>query len=197
MGHSQADKAASRARILAEASAQIRKHGLESLSVGALMRKAGLTHGGFYGHFASRSDLLAQALERALVDGEGGARTAAQREVRPVGVAGFVRSYLSRTHRDAPETGCAIAALVGDAGRAEPAARAVMAAHIEGMIAGVGRNLAETAAANEADAIAAVCTMVGALAISRTIADPKRSDAILRAARDHLIAMAEASVRAH
>jgi TetR/AcrR family transcriptional repressor of nem operon len=196
MGHSQADKAASRERILAEASAQIRSEGLESLSVGRLMQKAGLTHGGFYGHFASRSDLLAQALERALVDGEGGARSAAEREVRPVGIAGFVRSYLSRAHRDAPQTGCAISALVCDAGRADPATRAVMEAHIEGMIAAVGRGLGETADTSEADAIAAACTLVGALAISRTITDPRRSDAVLRAARERVIAMADGRGRA-
>src|ERR1700722_20781608 len=111
MGHSQSDKAASRERILALASAQIRQQGLESLSVGKLMQKAGLTHGGFYGHFASRSDLLAKALERALVDGAGAARAAAQD--RAPRFAALVRSYLSRAHRDAPETGCAIAALAG------------------------------------------------------------------------------------
>src|SRR5215469_6519208 len=90
MGHSQAEKAASRERILAAASAQIRAEGLESLSVGRLMAEAGLTHGGFYGHFRSRADLLAQALERALVDGEGGAKAADERRPGPQGLGGFV-----------------------------------------------------------------------------------------------------------
>src|SRR5215472_18144550 len=87
MGHSQAEKAESRERILAAASAQIRTQGLESLSVGKLMADAGLTHGGFYGHFASRADLLAQALERALVDGEGEARAPAREPDRAGGFA--------------------------------------------------------------------------------------------------------------
>ena len=69
MGHSQAEKAENRERILAEASRQVRRDGLESLSVGTLMKSVGLTHGGFYGHFESRSALLAEALERALRDG--------------------------------------------------------------------------------------------------------------------------------
>ena len=179
MGHSQADKAASRERILALASAQIRKQGLESLSVGKLMQKAGLTHGGFYGHFASRSDLLAKALDRALDDGA--ARASSQ--TRPPGFAGFVRSYLSRAHRDAPESGCAIAALAGDAGRDDLASRAVMEAHVEQMIASIAAQLGD-----DSEAIAAVAAMVGALTLSRVITDPKRSDAVLRAVREHVIA---------
>ena len=74
MGHSQADKARSRERILRKAADAVRDTGLESVSVGKLMRSVDLTHGGFYNHFESRSDLLAQALERALLEG---ARTAA------------------------------------------------------------------------------------------------------------------------
>jgi TetR/AcrR family transcriptional repressor of nem operon len=181
MGHSQADKAASRERILSLASAQIRKAGLESLSVGKLMSKAGLTHGGFYGHFASREELLAKALERALADGAGAARAAGQD--RAPSFASFVRSYLSRAHRDAPETGCAIAALAGDAGRADPRARAVMERHIETMIASVERQFGT---ADEDEAIAAVAAMIGELTISRVVSDPKRSDAVLRAVRARL-----------
>ena len=180
MGHSQAEKVASRERILAVAAARIRAEGLESISVGKLMAEAGLTHGGFYGHFESRADLLAQALERALVDGEGGARAAAHESDRPGGFARFVRSYLSRAHRDAPERGCAISALACDVGRADDACREAMAAHIEGFIAGMTRSLD----GDEGKAMAAVSAMVGALALSRVLPDPKRSDAILRAARE-------------
>ena len=57
MGHSQAEKAENRERILAEASRQVRRDGLESVGVGTLMKSVGLTHGGFYGHFESRSAL--------------------------------------------------------------------------------------------------------------------------------------------
>ena len=190
MGHSQAEKAASRERILAAASAKIRAEGLESLSVGKLMADVGLTHGGFYGHFASRADLLAQALERALVDGEGGAKPAAPAtETPPRRLAGFVRSYLSRAHRDAPQSGCAISALACDVGRADDACRESMAAHVEGFIAGMTGSLG----GDEGKAMAAVSAMVGALALSRVVPDRQRSDAILRAAREMVIGMAEAS----
>src|SRR5215207_1875745 len=109
MGHSQAAKAKNRERILDEAAKQIRESGLEALSVGGLMQKVNLTHGGFYGHFESRSELIAQALERALTAGEVQAQ-AARDPSKPRSLSALVRSYLSRTHRDSRSSGCAIAA---------------------------------------------------------------------------------------
>ncbi|WP_024517203.1 TetR/AcrR family transcriptional regulator [Bradyrhizobium sp. Tv2a-2] len=185
MGHSQADKAQNRERILNEAARQIRQGGLENLSVGPLMESVNLTHGGFYGHFASRSELIAQALERALCEGEAKSRASDDPDKLPSATV-MVRSYLSRTHRDAPDTGCAIAALISDVGRADARCRAVMQPHIETFIARAARVLGS---GSENEAILAVSAMVGALAISRVITDPKRSDAILRAVRDAVIAM--------
>jgi TetR/AcrR family transcriptional repressor of nem operon len=182
MGHSQADKAKNRERILAMAAGQIRESGLESISVGKLMQSVNLTHGGFYGHFASRSDLLAQALKQALVEGEAVARAAnPQGKVRTF--ATIVKSYLSRTHRDSRNSGCAISALVSDVGRADEQSRAVMAEHIEAFV----DKLAETL--GDEKATAAVSTLVGAIALSRVVTDPKRSDAILKAAKDHVLTM--------
>ncbi|HEV2364117.1 MAG TPA: TetR/AcrR family transcriptional regulator [Caulobacteraceae bacterium] len=183
MGHSQVEKAENRERILAEASRQVRRDGLESVSVGTLMKSVGLTHGGFYGHFESRSALLAEALERALLDGEANAKV--QGSDRPPSFAHIVRSYLSRTHRDARDSGCAIAALVSDVGRAETSSREVMSDHIETFIASV----TEALGGDEAGAIVAVSAMVGALALSRVVTDRARSDAFLKSVRDHLKAL--------
>ena len=135
MGHSQAEKAENRERILAEAARQVRRDGLESVSVGALMKSVGLTHGGFYGHFESRSELLSEALERALLEGE--AKAKVQGSDRAQSFANIVRSYLSRTHRDGRDSGCAIAALASDVARADASSREVMTEHIETFIATV------------------------------------------------------------
>lgn len=188
MGHSQADKARSHERILDEAAEQIRRGGLDSLGVADLMKRVGLTHGGFYGHFASRAALIDEALEHALRAGE--ARAAATSGHRPRGFAAMIRGYLSRSHRDSPQTGCAIAALVSDVGRADPSTRDVMSRHVDQYIARMAESLGTR---DEAAAMAAVSTVVGALALSRVMTDPKRSDAMLRAAREHLLAMPAAT----
>lgn len=180
MGHSQIEKAENRERILAEASRQVRRDGLESVSVGTLMKSVGLTHGGFYGHFESRSALLAEALERALLEGEANAKT--HGSDGPRDLSDIARSYLSRAHRDARESGCAMAALVSDVARADVPSREVMTDHIESFIASVSGALG----GDEERAIVAVSAMVGALALSRVIADPARSDAFLKSVRDYL-----------
>lgn len=180
MGHSQAEKAQSRERILAEASRQVRSGGLESVSVGTLMKRVGLTHGGFYGHFESREALLAEALERALLEGE--AKASAKGSGAPATFAGVVRSYLSRAHRDARDSGCAVAALVSDVARADVASREVMTEHVETFI----ETMSKTLGGDEEGAIMAVSAMVGALTLSRVVADPARSNAILKVVRDHL-----------
>jgi len=177
MGHSQAGKAQNRERILTEAARQVRQGGLDSVSVGPLMKSVGLTNGGFYGHFESRSALLAEALERALVEGEAKAGPG-----KPRGFTQIVRGYLSRSHRDARDSGCAIAALACDVARADSASRAVMSDHIDGFIAAA----AEALGGDEDAAMVAVSAMVGALALSRVAVDPARSDAILKTVRDHL-----------
>ena len=178
MGHSQAEKARSRERILAEASRQVRDGGLESVSVGALMKSVGLTHGGFYGHFESREVLLAEALERALLEGEAKAGASDA----PASFSGIVRSYLSRTHRDARDSGCAVAALASDVARADILPREVMTEHVETFVTTV----AKTLGGDDERAIMAVSAMVGALTLSRVVADPVRSNAILKAVRAQL-----------
>lgn len=209
MGHSQAEKAHNRERILKKAAEQIRDTGLESVSVGPLMRSVDLTHGGFYGHFASRSELLAHALERALREGEAAskaarnaaaakaaksgteAKTAGGEAVakaggdsaRPAGYATLLRSYLSRAHRDSRKSGCAIAALASDVARADDASREVMEAHVERFIENVAQAMGTD---DEERALLAASAMVGGLLLSRIVTDPKRSDQMLRAVRDGL-----------
>lgn len=185
MGHSQAEKALSRERILKEAATQIRAGGLASISVNKLMRSVNLTHGGFYGHFASASELISQAIELALSKGELKAGATAEAG-KTLGYSTMVRGYLSRTHRDSRETGCAIAALAAEVSRSEEGTRAVMESHIESFIANIAHALNTE---NEEDAMVAASAMIGALTISRVFTNTKRSDALLRVVRDHVLAL--------
>jgi len=101
--------AENRERILDAAAARFRERGFDGIGVADLMKDAGLTHGGFYGHFASKEDLMAQAAARALANA--GAGWQALADAAPDEALGrIVRSYLSAAHRDHPERGCAIAA---------------------------------------------------------------------------------------
>ena len=186
MGHSQSDKARSRERILRKAADAVRDAGLESVSVSKLMRSVDLTHGGFYNHFASRSDLLAQALERALMEGAKTAAASVKTGEAPRSYETRVKGYVSRGHRDARTSGCAIAALASDVSRADEASRAVMSTHIDDFVAQLAQSMHGQ---DEADAMFAVSAMVGAVLLARVQIDQKKSDALLKAVRDRLLAL--------
>lgn len=186
MGHSREEKAQSRERILAAASRKIREDGLDSLSVSDLMKTANLTHGGFYGHFPSRDDMIVAGLERALQDGEAtstaGHRCKAARTVKSI-----VNGYLSTAHRDNPGTGCAIASVAGDAARANPAVRAIIAVRLDRYMDAMAAAFGEDGGADDF-AAAAWSTMIGAIVLSRVFAGSPKSDRILAAARNSILA---------
>ena len=185
MGHSKAEKAQSRKRILAAAATQIREAGLDGISVGALMKSVNLTHGGFYGHFESRDALVAAALEQALADG--GRASAVHTGARGTAtVKSIVNSYLSPAHRDHPGTGCAIPSLVGEVSRAGPEVRAIMAEQL-------GRSfetMAEALGGSEDGdqfAVSAWSMMIGAMMISRVLGDDPRANQVLAKARKSIL----------
>lgn len=186
MGHSRAEKAESRERILDVAARQIRQGGLDSVSIAEIMKAANLTHGGFYGHFGSRADLIAAALERALDSGE--TKFVAATAARPGRtVKAIVNSYLSPAHRDDLREGCAIAALSGDVGRAQDdEIRTQMAEQLERTFAHMAKAMGGGAKADAA-AVAAWCAMVGAINLSRVFRGTPRSDQILRTVRQAIL----------
>jgi TetR/AcrR family transcriptional repressor of nem operon len=194
LGHSRAEKADSRERIIDAAARQIRQGGLESVSIADLMKAANLTHGGFYGHFPSRAALIAAALDRALESGEA-SFTAAERAKSSATVKSIVNRYLSPAHRDNTGEGCAIAALAGDVGRAEDEeVRERMAGRVERNFTDMAKAMGGGPQAERA-AVAAWCGMVGAMALSRVLQGTDRSDQILRLARQSILDL-EARVRA-
>lgn len=190
MGHSRAEKAQSRKRILAAAATRIREAGLDGISVGELMKSVNLTHGGFYGHFESRAHLIAAALEQALADGEK-ASAAQTGERGSMTVKSIVNSYLSPAHRDHPSSGCAIPTLAGEVGRADPEVRAIMAQQLVKSFETMGDALGDGGRDQEQFAIAAWSMMVGAMMISRIMADNPQADRVLSLARKSVLELAE------
>jgi TetR/AcrR family transcriptional repressor of nem operon len=182
VGHSQADKAQSRQRILDAAALQLRELGLSGVSIGDLMKSAKLTHGGFYGHFSSRDDLIAEALEKALRDGE---ESSIRSSKGPRTLKSFLNSYLSKTHRDNPGTGCAIAALAGDVARADIRSRSIMSDRLGKYIDNI-KDIADEDDANDF-AMAVMSMIVGAMTLSRVTKDEGTSDKLLLAARKAIL----------
>lgn len=173
--------AENRERVVEVAGELFRHHGFDGIGVADLMRAAGLTHGGFYGQFASKDDLAAEAVTRVFADNTRRMRALALAAPDPMAAA--VRFYLSPAHRDAPDTGCAIAALAQDAARGSGKLRAAFEAGIAGYV----DLIVELSGKSRPEAMAVYATMVGALTLARAIAEPQTSAQMLAAAAGSIL----------
>jgi len=166
--------AENRRRILDAASRLFRDRGFDAVSVAEVMKAAGLTHGGFYGHFSSKDDLVAQTLDHVF-----GAGAAGGGDLRA-----FVDDYLSARHRDNAAGGCPTAGLAADIRHQTPAARSAMTEGLRSQIDRVSAALPELDAADRRRAaIGSWAAMVGAVILARAIDDPRLSDEILEQTR--------------
>jgi TetR/AcrR family transcriptional repressor of nem operon len=183
MRHSKAEKAKTHKRIIAIASKRFREQGLAGIGIAELMEEAGLTVGGFYKHFKSRDDLVAESVGSALgfwkrqVD-------AAASGGPPLTYESLVDDYLSKTHRNHPGTGCPVGALAGDIARSDKRTRAVVTRQIRDDIELVATMIRDT---NEKDkgtarsqAILTYCALVGAIGVARAVSDEHLSREILK-----------------
>ncbi|HEX4139644.1 MAG TPA: TetR/AcrR family transcriptional regulator [Candidatus Methylacidiphilales bacterium] len=176
MRYEKGHKEATRQRIVEVAAAEFRRNGIEGIGVADLMAKAGLTHGGFYSHFKSKEELVRAAMEEA----------AGKSRMRRIAAEGgtledIVRSYLRPDHRDQPERGCAIAALVAEIGRHSQATRKEFTAGIERLLGVIESRLPEGTRDRRETAIGVFSLIMGALQLARTVNDKKLSDQIIEA----------------
>lgn len=183
MADKSAHKARVRDRILDEAAAALRAGGTEGLSVANLMKRAGLTHGGFYAHFENRDDLVTHAIDRMFQD------SAAMLQ-RYLGEAddldGLITYYLSEQTMRRHDRGCPLPWLAGEAPRMPDAARARFQAGISAMEQAIANALVRRGHDDtEAGLLATslVAEMVGAMALARAYGDGPRAIATLDAAR--------------
>ena len=176
--------AENRARIVETASTLFRERGYDGVSVADLMAAAGFTHGGFYKHFESKADLMAEAAAA------GFAQSVAK--IAGADAAAFVKEYLSRKHRDALGDGCTFAALSGDAARQPKSIKQAFAAGIESELATLARDdsaLSESAKREaRAKRIDTLAHVVGALVLSRACPDDSPlADEILEVCRTQIL----------
>lgn len=190
MKTSKAQAQDNRAHVVQTASALFRERGYDGVSVAELMAAAGFTHGGFYKQFRSKADLVAESAASGM------AQTAAL--AAGMDRTAFVRSYLSRAHRDTRAAGCTMAALGADAARQPEAVRAAFAAGIECLLQALekegpaperaGQNAALEALEARAHAIDTLAHAVGALVLSRACPDDSPlADEILSVCRDRML----------
>ncbi|AXF10461.1 TetR family transcriptional regulator [Paraburkholderia graminis] len=178
---------ANRARIVETAATLFRERGYDGVGVADLMAAAGFTHGGFYKHFGSKADLMAEAAACGFSESAAGSEG--------IDIAAFIKQYLSREHRDTPGTGCTMAALSVDAGRQPEQVKQAFADGIERLLmsmvskhgasgASGATNATSAAAKREARArsIDAIAQLVGAVVLSRACPDDSPlADEILQA----------------
>lgn len=182
-----AAKEASHERIVSVAARAIRRSGYGGTGVADIMKEAGLTHGAFYAHFASREAMLAEAASRAC--GEAAALAAGAVAGAPPGKAleSMLGAYLSRAHLEQVEKGCPLVALGSETPRQAPEVRRVTTRHIKETIDLVARQLPGwgQSGAHE-QALVTLSTMVGALLLARAVDEPALADALCDAAVKHL-----------
>lgn len=180
MRYSQDHKAQTHQRIIKEASARFRKDGISATGLQPLMKALGLTHGGFYSHFKSKDDLVEKALQEAgnQVDG-----LCAEIFAQDNALDLFIDTYLSEWHQTSPDEGCpllTISSELGLRGQPSPTSDEVLNARltqIENSLDGED---------NADRAVVIMSTLVGALLLSRSVADAGFAQRILDITRDHL-----------
>ncbi|CAN5432481.1 TetR/AcrR family transcriptional regulator [soil metagenome] len=169
-----------RAKIVREAASAIRAKGPDGIGVAALMKRAGLTHGGFYAHFTSKDDLIAEAISAMFDDARGRFDGMNSGDDPAVQLEAYVDFYLSQRHRDARERGCPLASLSSDVARLEPVSRERFGKGVAALTARLERALGRHGIAEPALAASSMLSeLVGALSLARAVADPEQSDAIL------------------
>ena len=184
--------ALNRERIVDVAARLFREKGYDGIGVADLMKNAGLTHGGFYGHFASKEDLMIEACQHALNTSLDGWRAKVASDPQRA-LPAIIDSYLTARHRDQPGGGCPAAAMGADVARMSPGARPAFTqstrqqfALLEGLLPDGAPD--GTPERRRQQAIATFAAMVGAMVLARSVDDEALSAEILDAVKAQLLA---------
>jgi TetR/AcrR family transcriptional regulator, transcriptional repressor for nem operon len=174
----------SHGRILESAGNLMRERGISGASVANVMDGAGMTVGGFYAHFPSKQALVQEALRETIGKSRVALMAAAEGKKGKEWVRAITRSYLSRQHRDNPNSGCPLPAVLGEAARENLPVREALAREIESTADEIASHLEAEGYSNpRGEALALLSTMIGGLTLSRALPDVKLSDAVLLACR--------------
>ncbi|MDQ8728944.1 TetR/AcrR family transcriptional regulator [Bradyrhizobium sp. LHD-71] len=170
-------------KVVEAASRRFRKDGIEATGVVDLMADVGLTHGGFYAHFASKETLVKEAIAAASLK----SRTHLQREIDKARAEGrdplesIVRTYLTAIHRDRPDRGCCVAALGSEIARHPRKTREAFTEGLDKTLGIIASALPDGVTQRKEKAYAIFSTMMGALQLSRAVSDSTMSQSVIDA----------------
>ena len=188
MRYSREHKLETHARIVKRASVRLREKGAHGIGVADLMKDAGLTHGGFYAHFASREALVIEAFAYAMDRSTERWRKLAEQTPPDKRLSAIVDSYLTTVHRDDPGHGCAVPTLGAEIARESPKTRKAFAAKLEQMVDMVADQIPDLPRkAARKQAMATLATMMGTLVLARIAGNGEFSDEILAAGREAVL----------
>jgi TetR/AcrR family transcriptional regulator, transcriptional repressor for nem operon len=178
-------KTRTRDRIVRNAARKLRAEGLSGTGVASVMKASGLTVGGFYKHFHSKDELLAEAITQGFADSDAKICAPLKNVPREDRWKELVRLYLSSEHCDHPDSGCPVAALAPEIARTKLAVRK----RISGLIKErwVEFMPGRTAAEREQNFFVILSAMAGAVSIARILTEPADKDRVLAGVRDHLL----------
>src|SRR3984893_13786248 len=209
LGVSREQAAENRRAIVAAATRLFRERGVEAVGLSELMKHAGFTQGGFYNHFESKADLVAEVVASAIAEGNADFAKLAREPVdeSTTALRRYINRYLSQNHRDNIDHGCPVAGFAGDAPRLGAGAQSHFAGGLDDQITILAGLIAESGSLAVAggrrtlreQAISLHCEMVGALVLSRSVAQatPALSTEILEnVERDVLASLDERSSQA-
>ncbi|MGB0060039.1 TetR/AcrR family transcriptional regulator [Candidatus Binatus sp.] len=180
--------AQNRERILTSAARLFREHGIGETGVDAITGDAGLTHGGLYSQFGSKEAIATEAIRFALARGKRVWQRALERNPGKRALPAIVDGYLSRAHRDAPGSGCVVAALGTDIARQPRRVRQAFTREIKDDLEFLSRLMPNgDHSRSYEDAIVAFASMAGALILARAVSDETLSDLILKSTAKRVI----------
>jgi TetR/AcrR family transcriptional repressor of nem operon len=188
MKKSKLEAAETRRRIVKTAAAEFRRHGIHDTGLSSVMSAAGLTHGGFYRHFDSKDELVAEACAAAMEStGQTNEALACDRDGKDA-LEAIVTNYLCPDHRDNLSEGCLLPGLGSELARSDDKIRAVATAGFLNLVDLVAKEYRRTKPRTaKARALVAVTAMIGAVTMSRIVTDPELSAAILHHTKTHLL----------
>jgi TetR/AcrR family transcriptional regulator, transcriptional repressor for nem operon len=174
-------------KIVNDASRRLRAEGLSGAAVSTVMQAAGLTHGGFYKHFANKDDLLIQSLREAFEQITNALTLDASRSKPHEAWKTVVKTYLSPEHCDHPEHGCPLAALASELVRTDKTIKPLIAAEMVKYKTRLLPFMPGLRTTDKEGAFFAIfSTMIGAVAIARMLPDPAMRKKVLANARTFL-----------